>query len=71
MIKVQSITLNDAAMEADVFLMSDTKSEVNSATTADIEGFPENYAIAPFSKCMTKKKELAFYGSDGTWDWGD
>ena len=69
MIKVSSISLNPGTMEADVFLMADTKEEVTSNAT--IIGMPDGYKIAPFSKCMTKKKELAIIGSDGEWDWGD
>lgn len=69
MIRVQSIELNPGKMEADVFLMADTKSEVTDGAT--IEGFPQGYKISFGSKCMTTSKELAFMGSDGEWNWGD
>ena len=62
-----NIELNPGTMEADVFLMSDTKAEVTSAAT--IVGMPKGYTIAPFSKLMTASKELAIMQSDGTWKW--
>lgn len=70
MIKVSSIELNTGTMEADVFLMADTKEEVTT-DPKDAVGMPDGYKYAPFSKCMTKSKELAILGSDGEWDWGD
>lgn len=71
MIKVKSISLNPATMEADVFLMADTKEEVQSATTKDYVGFPQKYTVEFGSKVLTTKGELAFMKSDGTWNWGD
>ena len=68
MVKVSDITLNPGTMEADVFLMADTKEEVTT-DPADAVGMPEGYKYAPFSKCMTKSKELAILGSDGEWAW--
>ena len=68
MVKVMSISLNPATMEADVVLMSDTKEEVT-ADPKDAIGMPEGYRYAPFSKCMTKSKELAILGSDNEWTW--
>lgn len=70
MIKVMSISLNSATMEADVFLIADTKAEVQSATTRDYVGFPEDYTVAFGSKVMTTGGELAIMKSDGTWNWG-
>lgn len=68
MVKVVDISLNPATMEADVFLMADTKEEVTN-DPADAIGMPEGYKYAPFSKCMTKAKELAILGSDNEWTW--
>ena len=68
MVKVVEISLNPGTMEADVFLMADTKDEVTNDPT-DAIGMPEGYKFAPFSKCMTKSKELAILGSDGEWTW--
>lgn len=67
MIEVQSMDLNPQKMEAKVFLMCDTKEELTD--DAKIEGLPAGYTLAPFSKCMTKSKELGFLGSDGQWTW--
>ena len=67
MIEVQSMDLNPQTMEAKVFLMSDTKDEL--IADAEIKGLPAGYKLAPFSKCMTKSKELGFLGSDGQWTW--
>lgn len=68
MVKVSEISLNPGTMEADVFLMADTKDEVTT-NPADVIGMPEGYKFAPFSKVMTKSKELAILGSDGEWQW--
>ena len=67
MIEVQSIDLNPQTKTAKVFLMCDTKEEVTA--DAKIDGLPAGYTLAPFSKCMTKSRELAFLGSDGQWAW--
>lgn len=66
MIRCTDYSLN-ADGTADVFLWSDTKDEV--VPGAEIEGLPEGIKIAPFSKCMTKSKELGIMGSDGEWSW--
>ena len=65
MIEVQSIDLNPQTKTAKVFLMSDTKEELT--PDAKIDGLPAGYTLAPFSKCMTKSKELLIMGSDGQW----
>ena len=70
MIKAISVTLDPATKTAEVFLNSDTREEVTT-DPKDAIGMPDGYTYAPFSKCMTKKKELAILGSDGEWDWGD
>lgn len=70
MIRVNSITMKDSDMTANVFLEADTKDEVLSATTDDIIGFPKGYTIDFFSKCLTSDGEVGIMQSDGTWNFG-
>lgn len=70
MIRVSSMTLNEADKTAKVFLEADTSSEVQSASTDDIIGFPDGYTIDFFSKAMTTSGELGIMKSDGTWNFG-
>ena len=69
MVVIKTMDLNPGTMEADVFLMCDSSNEISKNMA--IPGLPAGYKVAPFSKVMTKKKELAILGSDGEWDWGD
>ncbi len=70
MVRVTSMTLNDSDKSAKVFLEADTKSEMSSISTDDIEGFPSGYTIDFFSKVLTSSGELGIMKSDGTWNWG-
>ncbi len=71
MVRVASITTNDADMTAKVSLEADTKAEMNNITTDDIIGFPKGYKIDFMSDVFTSSGEMAFMKSDGTWNWGD
>ena len=70
MVKVSSISaVNPTLMEADVFLIADTKNEVTN-DPKDVVGMPDGYSFAFGSKVMTTNKEVAILKSDGTWNWG-
>lgn len=71
MVQVKSITCNPGTMEADVFLIADTKAEVANTELKDIKGFPAGYSIEFGSKVMTTSGELAIMKSNGAWNWGD
>lgn len=71
MVRVASITTNDADMTAKVSLEADSRSEMTNISTDDIIGFPKGYTIDFMSDVFTMSGELAFYKSDGTWNWGD
>lgn len=68
MVKVTKIdNLNDITEEALVSLYADTKEEV--VDGMDIFDMPVGYNLASGSTVITAKAELAFYQSDGTWNW--
>lgn len=46
---------------------ADTKEEVTAG--AEFVGLPENATMAPESRVITAKGEVAFLKSDGTWEW--
>lgn len=71
MVRVASITTNDADMTAKVSLEADSRSEMTNISTDDIIGFPKGYTIDFMSDVFTSSGELAFMKSDGTWNWGD
>lgn len=71
MVKVASISLNEATKTAKVDLEADTKAEMSSITTNDIVGFPKGYTMEFMSSCFTSSSELGFLKSDGTWNWGE
>lgn len=71
MVRVASISTNDADMTAKVSLEADSKSEMTNITTDDIIGFPKGYTIDFMSDVFTSSGEMAFMKSDGTWNWGN
>jgi len=71
MVRVASISTNDADMTAKVSLEADSKSEMTNITTDDIIGFPKGYTIDFMSDVFTSSGEMAFMKSDGTWNWGE
>ena len=71
MVRVASITTNDADMTAKVSLEADSRSEMTNISTDDIIGFPKGYTIDFMSDVFTSSGEMAFMKSDGTWNWGD
>ncbi len=71
MVRVASITTNDADMTAKVSLEADTKAEMTNISTDDIIGFPKGYKMDFFSDVTTSALEIGILQSDGTWNWGD
>lgn len=60
---------NEKTRKATVSLFADSKSDVETATEADILEFPEDYTIDWGSSAMTADGEVGFLKSDGTWNW--
>lgn len=52
-----------------VTLFADTKDEMSSVPLSDIEGLPEGSSIEMGSTVITADGDVAFYKSDGTWNW--
>lgn len=70
MIRVQSLKNTDS--DKNSYLISafaDTKNEVTSG--AEFIGLPEGASIEAGSTLVTADADVAFYKSDGTWNWVD